>query len=438
VTRNRSDNPVKKLLLVAYHFPPQAGSSGLLRSLKFCRYFPERSWLPVVLTAHPRAYEHIDSSQLEEVPPEVKVIRAFALDTKRHLSIFGHYPLLLALPDPWVSWVLGGIAAGLVAIQREKIDLIFATFPIATAVLIGYFLHRLTGIPLVLDFRDSMTEDEYPPDKTIRRVYRWIERKVISRGGLFVFTAPSTIDMYLSRYPQLARERCLLIPNGYDEPDFQSLTVGTLDHAHAPLRLLHSGLIYPIERDPRALFRALARLKRESRVAAAELRVDLRASGAEEEYSAILRELDIADIVHLLPRLPYRQGLQDAAEASGLLLLQGPSCNHQIPAKLYEYARLRKPILALTPTQSDTAAMLRRIGGSTIVDLSDDQMIYEALPAFLDQVRKSRHSLPDRVVTMQFDRRNQAHELAGRLSELVEEFAGDTQIPFHTHKKGIS
>ena len=80
-----------RVLIVAYHFPPQAGSSGLLRSLNFCRYLPEFGWLPTVLTIDPRAYERTDGSQLAEVPASVNVIRAFGLDSHRHLSLGGRY-----------------------------------------------------------------------------------------------------------------------------------------------------------------------------------------------------------------------------------------------------------------------------------------------------------------------------------------------------------
>ena len=42
--------------------------------------------------------------------------------------------------------------------------MILSTYPTATAVMIGYLLHRLTGKPWIVDFRDSMTEEGYPPE----------------------------------------------------------------------------------------------------------------------------------------------------------------------------------------------------------------------------------------------------------------------------------
>ena len=189
--------------MVAYHFPPQAGSSGLLRSLKFCRYLPEFGWSPTVLTIHPRAYERVNNSQLAEIPPEMEVIRAFGLDTRRHLSIRGAYPHALALPDRWVSWLVGAVPAGLYAMRKHDIDAIFTTFPIATAVLIGYVLHRLSGKPWIVDLRDSMTEDELSPGPTHSQHLSLDRTQSGQHAAKILFTAPGAIRMYRQRYPEL-------------------------------------------------------------------------------------------------------------------------------------------------------------------------------------------------------------------------------------------
>jgi len=412
---------MKQILYVAYHFPPQSGSSGLLRSLKYCRYLPEAGWLPTVLSVNPIAYERTEQSLVAEIPPEVSVIRTFAVDTRRHLSIKNRYARWMALPDRWVSWCLSAVPAGLFAIYRRRADVIFTTFPIATAILIGLILHRLTGKPWVLDLRDSMTEDDYPRDEATRRMYRKIECRAVRYGSLFLFTAISTVDMYLKRYPELRREKCVLLPNGYDEQDFQDLALAPVSPIprDRPIKMLHAGLIYPEERDPRPFFQALSRLKREANIDAERLQISLRASGDEQYYEELLKKHDISDIVHLLPPVPYRKALQEAASADALLLLQGVTCNHQIPAKAYEYLRLRRPILALTTDEGDTAALLRENGGSTIVNMYDAEKIYEALLSFFDELRNGTHALPDALKTSKFARRNQAHQLGGLLDQLL-------------------
>lgn len=409
----------KRVLLIAFHFPPQMGSSGILRSLKYCHYLPEEGWLPTVLTVSPRAYERVDQSQINEIPKQVKVIRAFALDTRKHLSLNGAYLSYTALPDRWVTWCLGAVPAGLLQIRKDKIAVILSTFPIASAVLIGYFLHRITNVPWVADFRDSMTEDDYPSDPGTRRVLRWLEKKAVRHASRLIFTARSTMQMYLRRYPELSADKCLVIANGYDEQDFLRLSPVSDLHPTGRVRMHHSGVIYPKERNPIPFFMALSRLKKHGRISSSWFSVDLRASGNEEHYRDIINELGIEDLVHFLPALPYRQALEDSNQANILLLLQGASCDHQIPAKAYEYLRLNKPILALTSRTGDTATLLNECGGATIVDITDQDEIYRILPEILNAVRAGRHPLPKIEVVSTFSRQNQARELAQCLTGVV-------------------
>lgn len=411
---------MKRILYIAYHYPPQAGSSGLLRSLKFTRYLTEVGWNSTVLSVSPMAYERTEPSLLNDVPPTVSVIRSFALDTRRHLSLKKRYMKWTALPDRWVSWTLSAVPRGLFTITTRSVDVILSTFPIATAVLIGLILHRLTGKPWIVDLRDSMTEDDYPRDTQTREVYQRIEAQAIRHGSLFLFTAKSTIEMYLKRYPGLDASRCALLPNGFDEEDFRELPSYTLN-PDAPLRLLHAGLIYPEERDPRPFFAALARLRNEQRISPQSLQISLRASGEEPYYRELLGAHGLGDIVQLLPPIPYGEVLREGAVADALLLFQGVTCNHQIPAKAYEYFRLCRPILALTTHEGDTAALLRDVGGATIANMYDSEDIYRCLLNFLEQLRRGDHPLPDTVKSGRYSRRNQAHELGALLDRVATE-----------------
>jgi hypothetical protein len=408
---------VKKVLIIAFHFPPQAESSGYLRTLKFCRYLPEQGWLPRVLTAHPRAYERTNVSQLSEIPTSVQVDRVFALDTRRHLSVAGHYLRMMALPDRWVSWCLGAIPAGYRALRDGECDAIFTTFPIASAVLIGWILHHLTGKPWVADLRDSMTEPDYPRDRATWKCHRWLEETMIRHASRLIFTAHSAVRMYLDRYPELSPERCSLILNGFDEDDFKALVPRPA--SNGPLRLLHMGLLYPIERDPLPFFMAISQLQKDGKVDPSRVRIELRGSGYESHYQPILRAEGIENLVHLLPPLTYHEALQECMDGNGLLLFQGACCNHQIPAKIFEYVRLAKPILALTSPAGDTASLLKQVGGATLVDIADAQAIYRAFPEFLRAIETHSHPPPVAEIVQGYNRKEQSEKLARLLNEVA-------------------
>lgn len=410
---------VKRVLLIAYHYPPVRVSSGIQRTLKFSQYLPEFGWQPSVLTVHPRAYEQISDDQLPEIPRQMTLRRAFALDTARQLAIGGIYPDWLALPDRWVSWWLGGVLAGLGLIHRERPALLWSTYPIATAHLIGLTLHKLSGLPWVADFRDSMTEPDYPREVRRRRVYCWIERQTVHQCSRAVFTTPGALRMYAGRYPALPAERWAVIANGYDEDNFAQAAHGAGKAGQGPLVLVHSGALYPSERDPRCFFQALADLKSRGVIDAARLKVVLRASGHEDYHRRFIEECGVADIIALEPNIPYEAALREMLEADGLLLFQAANCNHQIPAKIYEYLRARRPVLALTDPTGDTARLLLNTGIDTIVPLDDRASIAAGLEGFLEHIRAGTAPIAQDTEVARHSRYARTAELAALFDTLV-------------------
>jgi glycosyltransferase involved in cell wall biosynthesis len=291
-----------------------------------------------------------------------------------------------------------------------------------TAALIGLSLCRITGLPWVLDLRDPMSQDNYPHDPIVRRVWTIIERACMRRVSRVIFTAESTRQLYLNRYPQyLTPEQCILIPNGFDEDDFTHLSIAQPAPIpeSRPVRLVHSGLIYPVERDPRPMFSAVSRLKKMGRINADKVQIIFRASGSEGFYRKLLAERNIADIIRLEPHMTYRLALQECAEADGLLLFQAADCDMQIPAKAYEYLRIGKPILALTTHTGDTAALLKEVGGGTIVNIASEDEIYEGLSAFAESLRKATQTLPDKARIARYTRQAQASQLAKVLNGVI-------------------
>src|SRR5450830_159224 len=154
--------------MIAYHFPPLAGSSGIQRTLRFVQHLPSLGWQPLVLSTHPRAYETTSDDLLADVPAGTVVRRAFALDTARHLQFAGRYLGWMARPDRWISWKFDAIREGLKLIDEFRPDVIWSTYPIATAHVIASVLHHKTGIPWIADFRDPMAQ-EYCPEDPVKR-----------------------------------------------------------------------------------------------------------------------------------------------------------------------------------------------------------------------------------------------------------------------------
>lgn len=413
---------MKRVLLIAYHFPPIRHSSGVHRTLNFARYLREHGWSPAVLTVTPRAYALTSDDQMAEIPSDVPVVRAFALDTARDLSVLGRYPQALATPDRWISWLPFALHAARKLVREYAPDVIWSTYPIATAHLIGARLHRATGLPWVADFRDSMMDPGYPADLRQRRVHARIERTVVAGCARAVFTTPGAMRMYAERYPQVAMDRWAVIANGYDEAGFPPLPLpGTRVRLGTDTQrvLLHSGILYPEERDPRPFFAALANLKGQGAITCRDLKIRLRATAHDAIFAPMLDDFDIADIVEFAPPMAYREALEEMTRADGLLLFQGASCNHQVPAKVYEYLRAQRPILALTPATGDTAGVLREAGADNLVEPDDPALIAAGLLAFIGGLASGSVHRATLTSAQRYSRANGARQLAGVLDAVV-------------------
>jgi hypothetical protein len=408
---------VKRVLMIAFQYPPVAGSSGVHRVRSFVKYLPEHGWEPIVLTVRPSAYPRKTD---QPTPSDAIVVRAPCLDAVRHLSIGGKGPPFLRWPDRWSTWWLTGVPAGLRLIKRYEPDVLWSTYPTATAHLIGLTLQRLTGVAWLADFRDSMTEPHYPTDPRVRAIFRWIERRTVARASAVAFTAPGTVRMYAQRYPDRAADFWHWIANGYDEAAFPAAPDVRRGARDRRLSLLHAGILYPSERDPRPFFSALASLKRAGIVSATSLRIKLRATGHDAVHRGYIEERDIADIVELLPIVPHEVAVAEMMNEDGLLLFQAANCNHQIPAKLYEYVRTRRPVLALTDPRGDTASTLRTAGIDTIVDIDDESAIGAGLQSFLERLRDATAPTPSPQVVETFSRRARTAELARLLDRISE------------------
>lgn len=414
---------MKTVLLVAFHYPPFRGSSGLQRTLRFSQHLAAFGWRPIVLSVDPRAYELRSEGSGSEPPAGVEVHRAFGLDTARHLSIKGRYPGFLALPDRWTTWRLRAVPMGLKVIRGAGVQAIWSTFPIATAHRIGLEVARRSGLPWIAEFRDPMWQGDYPPEPATNRAWQQLEREVFAHAAAVVVTTRGARTTYAERFPSFPPDRIELIENGYDEETFERAEgLGApvaVQPTESPVTLLHSGIVYRSERDPTQLFTAVASLKSRGTLTSADLRIVFRASGEEAAYQRDIERFGIADIVRLEPSVDYLSALREMLSVHGLLILQASNCNEQIPAKLYEYLRARRPILALTDPSGDTAARLRELGVGAIARLDSAGEIEAALVGFVQSVRSGTwRAAADQDVT-RFSRKAQTGQLAALLDRVT-------------------
>jgi peptidoglycan/xylan/chitin deacetylase (PgdA/CDA1 family)/glycosyltransferase involved in cell wall biosynthesis len=413
--------PEQKVLMVAFHFPPQAGSSGILRTLNFVKNLGGLGWSPTVLSAHPKAYVEQRNDLVPQIPQDTPVHRPFALDAARHLSIAGKYPRYFALPDRWSSWWPAAVLRGRKLIRDERPAVIWSTYPIASAHWIASSLARSSGLPWVADFRDPMVSDGYPVDKTQRRIWRSIETRALQQASACVFTTERAAATYAQRYPASAG-KCIVIENGYDEDAFEGLTARRNGVAGDVLLMLHSGLIYPQDRNPSTFFEAVNALLQSGRLDRSRLCIRFRAPHHGEEVLAFAAQQGLSDVVDVAPPVPYREAIAEMLAADLLVVFQGSNFNAQIPAKIYEYLRAQRPLLAVLDPSGDTATQLRQFDGVLLGDIASAEALKDSLHEWLDvrETPAAAQAFADNLIKVRrYSRRAHAVRLAELLSRVA-------------------
>lgn len=408
----------KRILYIAFHFPPIQISSGVHRTLAFTRYFAEQGDNVTVLTASTKAYSQCDEKNLALIPAEVNVLRCYARDTAKHFSFKNKYIGWMALPDRWQSWILGGFLRGWRFAKKYQPDVIISTYPIASAHFIAYFIHKLTGTPWIADFRDPMLQEDYPANPQVRKLFSWIENKATKHCRHIIFTSPGALKLYQQRYPDVAADVWQVLPNGYDEALFEQVTSTQSAKVDDKVTLLHSGTIYPSERDPIPFFNAIASLKRQEPNLSNKLSIILRSTGHDGLFKPILQELGVDDIITLAPALSYVKALEEMLSADALLLMQASNCNYQTPAKAYEYIRAQKPILALTDAAGDTASLILQSQVAELAPLNNSEQICSAIKRLLAKLQSNQYEFLSTEKIATFSRVHQAKSLRNLLLKI--------------------
>lgn len=450
-----------RLLLVSWHFPPGQGA-GALRWQKLALHAAERGWGLDVVTAHPDSLAAADSTRLRELPPGTRVFGVRAPDhplrhagdrlrrgigglreaiwgaAKRSESAVPLSPPHPAAPSPdaglawradlrWSAspralarafrawrafadeeaWArAAGRAAGSIlhpALHRAVVT----CGPPHMVHGAGARLARAAGLPLVMDMRDPWSLAPATLRATGSPLWYALaerhERAAVDAAALVVANTAAAADALRAAYPGAA-ERIVAVMNGCDDEPLPPR------REEGRFVIAYAGSIY-IDRDPRALFRAAARVVRETGTGPERFGMEF-VGHAESFGGAPLRALaeaeGIGPYVAVHPRRPRAEALRMLAGASVLLSLpQGVDV--AIPSKLFEYMQFPAWVLAMAAPGSATERLLRGTAADVVAP-GDEEGLARALRARLAQWTAGERPRPLNA-DGRFGRRRQAEVL---------------------------
>lgn len=422
---------MKTVLILAVHFPP-SGGVGVFRTLKFVKYLPECGWRPVVVTIPAESAKRVsDTSLLREVPADVAVHRPFFFDYRKIVGgdiarLIRPIEQRINFPDKYVHWNRFAFRY----IRRrimpfEKIDLVYASLGPHSTMLLAQRLKRRYNIPFVLDFRDPFSFSQY---SLLDDQIRWRRRAEALEASVFRDAAGinHVSPVWKNRYEQLHPAivgRSTLIYNGYDEDDFTDLGPKT---RHACFTVGYNGSFSRLA-PPVPLAQAIRTLHERHGIA---VRLRLAGPTGERKARSAFAYLFEHGLVDINGFLPHRKSLANLyqSDAAVLVLNDIAATEGMIPAKIFEYMRIGRPVLVLHRRKGYLAELIRRTGTGMAVDIDDNEGIAAALMQLQAAWRRGGviyEPKPEKI--QQFERRVLTRKLAAVFDRLTEGAAGRPQ-----------
>jgi hypothetical protein len=410
-----------KVLFIAYFFPPVGGGGipGAMRILKFLRHTQAESY---VLTQKADASIQSDASVHCELPPE-RVVRAGVIDPfgqllklqfwlksllrkRRHqepgsdgtnkTSVFADNSVpqkkslavkfkdfiynLNYFPDQASVWIIPALFVGRKLIAKKKIDVIFATGSPWSSLMLGYLLSKLTGKPLVVDFRDPWINNPFHQSKGafLDRLAEKVENRIIRHATFVSLNTEPLMEEFLYRYPTLDKSKFIVLPNGFEDQDSNNQYF--YDEKKLELVIRHAGFLYG-PRDPSVLLDAIQAVNQQAITSSLPTRWVFEQIGTvslgydiKKRYQQMLSDGSF----RILPQLPYSECQRLLKQADLLVNIQ-PGTKTQIPSKIYDYLAVDRPILNITPHDGALGRMVKKYQLGACFDFTEKRLIEDYL-----------------------------------------------------------
>jgi hypothetical protein len=418
--------------MIAYCFPPVGGIgiAGSQRALKFVKHLQNFQWEPTVLTVKEEFYEpymSMDYNLLSNLPDDIEIIRTSVIrglskvlqiknrikskfinyekkckentHTQKYEEMFiewGWYKKfkdtitdLFEIPDEEMGWILPGVWAGVRAVKKKQIDIIYSTGRPWTSHVIGMALKVLTGKPLVVEFRDPWMTNPFRKkySNLKNNIEGYLERVVIKNSDLVIANTYELKEEFIKRFQVISKEKFTEILNGFDSNDYVNNMAWYNKERNKEFLITHTGFLYG-KRDPINFIKALKLLIDKKFIEDNSIRIFLIGSiELQYDISEYIEYYGLNNIFIIHDHVSYKKSLEYMQKSDVLLLLQ-PDTKTQIPSKLFDYLGMRKPILAISPYGGATYNLMSRENMGRVAQPDDIEGIADAIYAMYNEWKK--------------------------------------------------
>lgn len=407
--RARGDSPV---LFLAIAFPPDP-ITGAARPGRFARYLPAFGYRPRIIARRDPAVPDPDAA-VHRIPLENPGAGdRFAL---AFTDLIQRYLLPYSDSFPWAAVAYRHARR---IFRQQGPCAVLSTSPPIGLHLAALRLKLRYGVPWIADFRDPLLGNPFRTRRWWFPLDRILENLVFRHADAVIANTDALGELWRARHPRW-KHKIEVIWNGFDPQ--QPIQAEPLPPR--PYRVLsHAGSLYG-GRHPVSLLRSVDRLITAGRLDPAMLRLQFIGTvdpGLVDRHRTAFDAVAAHGCLDLDTRtVSPEQATRASATADYLLLLDlnQHNTNLQVPAKLFEYIRIGRPVLAFTGPDSPVERILSRSGipFRSISPEASDNVVDQSVLEFLSLPPDP--SPPGEWFTTTFNGIEQTRHLAGILRKI--------------------
>lgn len=398
-------HPMRAVLFIAHRYPPEDTSSAP-RPFHFAKYLPQFGYRAHVISRS-GVPDPDKSGNVERVPSEI------TFSSKLRAGVISRLAPYSADELPWVPYAT---KAGLASCSRIPFVAVFSTGMLANH-LAAAAIQRRTGLKWIADFQDPLLDNPFRWKKWVRPWDTCMERRVFQRANHLIGNTEQIGEVWRKRYPQW-KSKVHVIMTGYDPED----SVEALPLPERPFQvILHAGALYGGRR-PTVYLETLRRLVERGALPADCIRAQFLGAVSPDTLAGAegtIQWLEERHLLEFVPRMDRADARRCMATADRLLLLDlnDEGTGLQLPAKVIDYLRIGRPILAYSVRNSAVDQLLRCCDVPHCLIYTDDpqEIMDRKMLEFLATPTQSVS--PGSWFLSEFDVRSQVAHLARMLDQ---------------------
>jgi glycosyltransferase involved in cell wall biosynthesis len=402
---------MKKVVMLATYFPP-AGGVATFRITKFVKFIHRFNWDPIVLTVKEDYYVEskfvIDHSLLKDIPSDLKIYR-----TDIGAKSWFFKSLLNGLPTRWLKKLFSVIKQ---IIKSENPDLLFATGDPFFPLLVGPFAKKFFGLKYVVDFRDpwKLAIIDHKPVGLKGRIFQpinnFLEPIVVNSASRIIVVSEKMAEQYREAYPKRKASDFVVIPNGYDPDDYDSVAIKEQEK----FTIIYAGKFLSGQsfRNPSYFLESLKLLQ--------ERGLNLKFTYVGEknpEIEKMVDEIGVVDMFESVGRKSYTDTIS-LMKGAGMLLLIGSGQETEQTAKIFDYLGCKRPILALASEKGGIADVVKDIEKISLIENKDPNRIANVIEEYY---HTHSNELLERENISEYLRENLTMKLSEVFNEVISE-----------------